>query len=106
MKSEDSDTSNNTPTNNVDEEIRKRLQHLKEDKNKEEKRTTDEEISKRLQNIKGPQPTTSDAELHIRLANLKGLPAIVPQDKVSKLKVIIFLYVPQTVKYNSTITAT
>lgn len=105
MKSEDSDTSNNTPTNNVDEEIRKRLQHLKEDKN-QEKRTTDEEISKRLQNIKGPQPTTSDAELHIRLANLKGLPAIVPQDKVSKLKVIIFLYVPQTVKYNSTITAT
>ncbi|XP_063831306.1 abscission/NoCut checkpoint regulator isoform X2 [Ostrinia nubilalis] len=68
-------------SNNVEWEIQQRLKKLKEDRNKDAIQTTDEEILKRLQKIKGEQPTTSDAELQARLANLRGVPIIEGQKK-------------------------
>lgn len=68
--------------NDTEEEITKRLQNLKESNNDSRKQNTDEVILKRLKDIKGNQPTTSDAELQLRLANLKGLPAVEASDKV------------------------
>ena len=78
-------TKTNSNTNSIDHQILGRLQKLKEGRAKLPAATTDEDIKKRLHNIKGETPSTSDAELHSRLAKLKGVPIEVITSKVSFL---------------------
>ncbi|CAG4954073.1 unnamed protein product [Parnassius apollo] len=69
-----SDCKDNTFVNTSEQEIFNRLQKLKQDK--KEKIKSDKEILERLQNLKGPMPSTSDAEIYSRLAEVKGIPNI------------------------------
>lgn len=73
------DDVNSQNNNNIDNEIAKRLNQLRE--NQHHGLTSTEEIAQRLQKIKVDMPTTSDAELHSRLARLKGVPDV-PQTQV------------------------
>ncbi|RVE50062.1 hypothetical protein evm_005268 [Chilo suppressalis] len=77
-------TSNeNSNTNNeIEEELHRRLKSLKDDRNITAGKTSiNDMIQEKLQNLKGVQPTTSDAELQSRLANLRGVPIIDSQTK-------------------------
>ncbi|CAG9789364.1 unnamed protein product [Diatraea saccharalis] len=69
--------------NKTDDEIKKRLLKLKVDKSNATE-PSENSIEERLQKLKGGQPSTSDAELQARLANLRGVP-----DKNSQNKPII-----------------
>lgn len=67
------DTSSESQQTSKDEEIQKRLQKLKENR-ETVPGTSHEEIQNRLQKIRGDIPKISDAELQERLARLRGLP--------------------------------
>ncbi|XP_053613773.1 abscission/NoCut checkpoint regulator isoform X2 [Plodia interpunctella] len=69
----------NGGTSSQDQEIHARLLKLKQDTTP--KMTQEEEIAIRLKNIKGEVPSTSDAELQQRLANLRGVPVNTLQSK-------------------------
>ncbi|XP_013185001.2 abscission/NoCut checkpoint regulator [Amyelois transitella] len=66
-------------TTSKDHEIQERLQKLKQ--NEKPMVSLEEEIAARLKNIKGDIPSTSDAELAQRLANLRGVPISTLQSK-------------------------
>lgn len=84
------DVSTNQDTlTDKDQEIRDRLEKLKD---KEKEKTSEEEITKRLKNIKGDVPSTSDAELLDRLAKLRGVPISTLQSKVILLIVVNSLF--------------
>ncbi|XP_059053235.1 abscission/NoCut checkpoint regulator-like [Achroia grisella] len=75
---------NDNPTagNSKDQEIVERLNKLKQDKT-EHNLKPDEKIAKRLQGLTREVPPTTDHELQLRLANLRGLPLNVYQSKIS-----------------------
>ncbi|CAK1583723.1 unnamed protein product [Parnassius mnemosyne] len=75
-----SDCKDNTFVNTSEQEIFNRLEKLKQDN--KEKAKSDKEILERLQNLKGPMPSTSDAEIYSRLAKVKGIPNIVTKEPV------------------------
>lgn len=84
------DVSTNQDTlTDKDQEIRDRLEKLKD---KEKEKTSEEEITKRLKNIKGDVPSTSDAELLDRLAKLRGVPISTLQSKVIFLIIVNSLF--------------
>lgn len=84
------DVSTNQDTlTDKDQEIRDRLEKLKD---KEKEKTSEEEITKRLKNIKGDVPSTSDAELLDRLAKLRGVPISTLQSKVILLIIVNSLF--------------
>ncbi|CAH2231696.1 abscission/NoCut checkpoint regulator isoform X2 [Pararge aegeria] len=67
--------------NPVEDEISDRLKKLKEDKQDKVVKTCNDDIADRLQKLKGEKPSTSDAELIERLANIKGVPSSALQSK-------------------------
>ncbi|KAM3960545.1 abscission/NoCut checkpoint regulator [Aphomia sociella] len=77
-----SNQNDNTATKHVDQEITERLNKLKQD-NAGPKLKPEDEIAKRLKGLKGEMPSTSDNELQLRLANLRGVPLSAVQSKPS-----------------------
>lgn len=73
--------SSNSEQTSKDEEIRSRLQRLKENR-KSAAGTSNEEIQNRLQKVKGDIPKINDAELQERLAKLRGLPVSAVESQV------------------------
>ncbi|CAH2094558.1 unnamed protein product [Euphydryas editha] len=67
--------------NTTDQQIYEKLNKLKEDKHEKPQKISNEEIIKRLQKLKGDIPSTSNAELEARLANIKGIPISAVQTK-------------------------
>lgn len=78
--------------NSSEKEIYDRLQKLKEDNKEHSVNFTTDDIATRLQNLKGEIPSTSDAEIAARLANLKGLPTCEIASKVLYVKYKISLF--------------
>ncbi|XP_026760661.2 abscission/NoCut checkpoint regulator [Galleria mellonella] len=73
---------NSAAGNSKDQEIAERLSKLKQGKT-EHQLKPEEEIAKRLQHLKSNFPSTSDNQLQLRLANLRGVPLSVVQSKPS-----------------------
>lgn len=69
----------NATSSPLDDQMHERLSKLK-DKDaidpEMNKGSTDAKIAERLQKIKGNVPAVSDAELHARLAKLRGVPTV------------------------------
>ncbi|XP_052744023.1 abscission/NoCut checkpoint regulator isoform X2 [Bicyclus anynana] len=75
----ESATGDRTSENAVEDEISDRLKKLKEGKQDNVVNTnSNDAIADRLQKLKGDIPSTSDAELRSRLANIKGVPQVTP----------------------------
>ncbi|XP_045776872.1 abscission/NoCut checkpoint regulator [Maniola jurtina] len=70
-----------TSEDSVEKEISERLNKLKQDKLDSKASPSNDEVAERLQKLKGDVPSTSDAELTARLANIKGVPISALQSK-------------------------
>lgn len=66
----------------MEKEISERLKKLKEDKEAALATTSTDTVADRLQKLKGETPSTSDAQLKARLANIKGVPVSTLESKV------------------------
>ncbi|XP_050354043.1 abscission/NoCut checkpoint regulator [Nymphalis io] len=67
--------------NTTDQLIYEKLKKLKDDKQENLGKIKNEDIIARLQKLKDDIPSTSNAELELRLANLKGVPTSTVQSK-------------------------